>query len=307
MTYTRLLRHGMTGADVRHMKDALVSLGCLHRSTHNTFGDDTLRAVREYQRTHLDADGQPLAVDGIIGPRTWAAIERDLAMLTSGDAQPGAGVQDAPATAVIPDHIGAAAASAIAHDLQGVSGTRRDLVLEALRWTYDPAQPAAYPRSLYIRGGNLYNTDLKPNYITAARIESGAKRQPQYYTEPAKTIMLEAVAAEPETTGADCSGGVVGLCRHARVVSAGFDATANSLCSDRHSSAVSRGELLPGDWVGREGHIGVYVGGGYVVEWAGHRYGCQLTRLDRRGVWDFAAKRMRTLGAWSKYRRPKYI
>ena len=34
--------------------------------------------------------------------------------------------------------------------------------------------PAQYPRSLYIRGGNLYNTDLTVNTITAARIEDGA-------------------------------------------------------------------------------------------------------------------------------------
>lgn len=279
------------------MKDALVRLGLLYKSTHSTFGADTRRAVLDFQRTGLDAEGRPLEVDGIIGPLTWAAIERAVS---------GEYVAPEPYDGDLPQNISSQAAAAIAKELGAVSGTRKKIVLEALRNAWDPAKPTAYPPSLYIRGGNLYNTDLRPNYITAARINSGAKRQPQYYTEPAKTIMLAAVKANPKTTGADCSGGIVGLMRYAGVVKPGFDATANSLCGNSHSTAVDKYTLRAGDWVGKSGHIGIYVGGDYVVEWAGHRYGCQLNRLSRRTIYDFTRSKSISLSGWTKFRRPKY-
>ncbi len=287
--YTRTLRHLMQGEDVKAVKDRLVALGYLHAATHDTFGDDTLQAVRSFQA----ANG--LEADGVVGPLTWAA-------LFDAAAQPVEPVD----TALFPPNIGPAAATAVAAQLGAVSETRQKLVLEALRHAYDPAVPASYPYSLYIRGGNLYNSDFTVNTITAKRIEDGARRQPAYYSGGSKEMMLEAVAANPETTGADCSGGVVGLMRFTRVVSGGFDATANSLCGSGHSTAIDKTELRPGDWVGRDGHIGLYAGGGYVVEWMGQLYGCQLSRLADRQGYDFVGKRLRGRSGWTKYRRPKY-
>ena len=287
--YTRLLKHLMEGDDVRAVKDRLVALGYLYAATHDTFGDDTLAAVRAFQRDN------GLEVDGIVGPLTWAA-------LFDGEAKPAEPVD----TARIPPNIGPAAATAIAAQLGTVSATRQKLVLEALRHAYDPAVPVKHPYSLYIRGGNLYNSDYTVNTITAARIEDGARRQPEYYSGGSKEMMLAAVAANPETTGADCSGGVVGLMRFARVVSGGFDATANGLCGSGHSTAIDKTGLRPGDWVGRDGHIGLYAGGGYVVEWMGQLYGCQLSRLADRQGYDFVSRRLRGRSGWTKYRRPKY-
>ena len=293
-----------TGADVKHMKDALVALGYLQKSTHSLFGDDTLAAVRAYQRTHRDAEGKPLAVDGVIGRKTWAAIERDRAALAGEQAgekpETGEGAPD------LPENIGPAAAAAIGAALRGVSGQRQALVRHALAFAYDPEVPAAYPHSLYIRGGNLYNTDLGINTITRARIEAGAKRQPEYYSGGSRDMMLRAVEQQPGITGADCSGGIVGLLRHFRFTAPGFDATANSLCANGHSTAIGRDDLRPGDWVGRDGHIGLYAGGGYVVEWMGKLYGCQLSKLDNRRGYDFVGRRMRGRGGWTKFRRPKY-
>ena len=286
--YTRLLRRLSTGADVMAVKERLVALGYLHAATHDTFGDDTLAAVTAFQA----ANG--LEADGVVGPDTWAAL--------FGDAKP---VEPVDASA-IPANIGTAAAQAIAGALSAAAATRRRIVLEALRHAHDPAVPAQYPRSLYIRGGNLYNADLTVNTITAARIEDGARRQPEYYSGGSREMMLAAVAANPATTGADCSGGVVGLMRFARVVGGGFDATANSLCGSGHSAAVEKAALLPGDWVGRSGHIGLYAGGGYVVEWMGQLYGCQLTRLDDRRGFDFVSRRLRSRSGWTKFRRPRY-
>ncbi|MDD6888200.1 MAG: peptidoglycan-binding domain-containing protein [bacterium] len=304
MTFTKNLRHMATGADVKHMKDALVALGYLQKSTHSLFGDDTLAAVRAYQRTHRDTEGRPLAVDGVIGRKTWAAIERDRAALDGEQAgekpEPGEGAPD------LPENIGPAAAAAIGAALRGVSGERQALVRRALAFAYDPEVPAAYPHSLYIRGGNLYNTDLGINTITRARIEAGAKRQPEYYSGGSRDMMLRAVEQRPGITGADCSGGIVGLLRHFRFTAPGFDATANSLCANGHSAAIGRDDLRPGDWVGRDGHIGLYVGGGYVVEWMGKLYGCQLSKLDNRRGYDFVGRRMRGRGGWTKFRRPKY-
>ncbi|MGN0785076.1 MAG: peptidoglycan-binding protein [Candidatus Aphodomorpha sp.] len=304
MTFTKNLRHMATGADVKHMKDALVALGYLQKSTHSLFGDDTLAAVRAYQRTHRDTEGRPLAVDGVIGRKTWAAIERDRAALDGEQAgekpEPGEGAPD------LPENIGPAAAAAIGAALRGVSGQRQALVRHALAFAYDPEVPAAYPHSLYIRGGNLYNTDLGINTITRARIEAGAKRQPEYYSGGSRDMMLRAVEQRPGITGADCSGGIVGLLRHFRFTAPGFDATANSLCANGHSTAIGRDDLRPGDWVGRDGHIGLYAGGGYVVEWMGKLYGCQLTQLDNRRGYDFVGKKLRSKSAWTKFRRPKY-
>ena len=68
MTYTRLLKHMTEGPDVKAVKERLVALGYLHAATHDTFGDDTLAAVRAFQA----ANG--LEADGVVGPDTWAAL-----------------------------------------------------------------------------------------------------------------------------------------------------------------------------------------------------------------------------------------
>ncbi len=68
MSLSRALSRGMTGADVKAAKDRLVELGYLHKSTHDTFGNDTRAAVRAFQA----ASG--LAPDGTIGEQTWAAL-----------------------------------------------------------------------------------------------------------------------------------------------------------------------------------------------------------------------------------------
>ena len=68
MTYTRLLKKGMTGEDVRAVKDRLVELGYLKVATHNTFGSDTRAAVKAFQKA------KGLTVDGIVGTATWGAL-----------------------------------------------------------------------------------------------------------------------------------------------------------------------------------------------------------------------------------------
>lgn len=300
--FMRTLRKGSNGADVITLQKRLMELGYAlpNYGADGDFGNETLNAVKAFQREHKDANGKKLTVDGIVGSKTWAALFDANHQTSEPDPAPTLG-------GCIPDNIGATAAAAIRADLGKVSDLRQRIVLTALREAYDPDKPRDYPYSLYIRGGNLYNTDLSLNVIDAARIEAGAKRQPQYYSGGSKEMMLAAVKKYPETTGADCSGGIVGLLRKFELVKPTIDAIANGLCDSGHSRKISKADMIPGDWVGLSGHIGLYVGGGYVVEWYGKNFGCQLTKLGtKRKAWDFVVNRYRTRAEWTKYRRPKY-
>lgn len=203
--------------------------------------------------------------------------------------------------------IGATALQAINADIKNISTKRYEAVKLALKEAYDrDSGVRAYPKSLYIRGGNLYNKDLSKNVITTSKLTSYLKKESykQYY-EGREEMFRAAVANQSDCTGADCSGGVVGVWRKTGLSSAEMDATANSLCGSSYSYEIDKEDLVPADFVGTNGHIGLYVGGGYVVEWVGGSYGCQLTKLNKRVVYDFVQKRNRSMGAWSKFRRPK--
>ncbi|MEG1755273.1 MAG: peptidoglycan-binding domain-containing protein [Clostridia bacterium] len=293
MIFQRILKYGMSGSDVRYIKNQLFAAGYYAASItsiqNNVFGADTRAAVRIFQQNNLDANGKRLTVDGTIGQKTWDAIER-----TSSVEQ----------NAAIPKNIGTMAAVAITPALVRVSKERSELVLQALSFAFDPEVPENFPRSLYIRGGNLYNSDLKLNIITAPLIESGAKKQPEYYNGGRAEMMKAAVRADPSISGADCSGGIVGLLRKYGVVKPTFDTTADTLTGSFYSQAIQQEALQSGDWVGKSGHIGLYAGGGYAVEWMGGAYGCQLSKLaDRRG-YDFVAGKMKKQSSWTKYRKP---
>ena len=93
-------------------------------------------------------------------------------------------------------------------------------------------------------------------------------------------------------SGADCSGAIVGLWRKFDLVVPTFDAIANRLLRAPLSHPIEKEELLPGDLVGFDGHIGLYTGAGRVVEWVGGAYGCQLTRLVGRCCWSFTEKKL---------------
>lgn len=288
MDLTRNIRRYLTGADVKYVKDRLFELGYLHASTTQQFGNDSYRAAKAFQADH------GLQADGIVGPLTWAALFGE-----TGTATPVAAVE-------IPAHFSSAIKAALGPALASVSTIRRQICLDALQYAIDPHNPPPYPRSLYIRGGNLYNTNLQPNVITLARIASGARAQPQYYDGGRRQMMEAAVNSNPFITGADCSGGIVGLMRHAKAVSSGFDASANTLAGLRHAAPITQAALQAGDWVHKDGHIGLYAGGGYVVEWMGGAYGCQLTKLlDRRGF-NFVTRKRARMGAWTGFLNPTY-
>ena len=293
MTQRRTLRIGVAGDDVWEMKQRLMERGCypasLSQLRTNVFGQDTLRAVRVFQT------GAGLAADGVVGPLTWAALfpEEVVAVvpLERGN---------------IPQQIGDCAAGAIFSELKEQSEIRQTIVLDALQFAYDRNLPSQYPTSLYIRGGNLYNTDLTPNVITLSRISTGAKRQPEYYDGGRREMMEEAVRNNPEITGADCSGGVVGLLRHAGVVSEKFDLSADGFAASAQYQRIEQTALKPADLLHKSGHVGLYAGAGYAVEWMGGAYGCQLTVLDQRRGWNFVKGTTDRFGCWTGFLRPTY-
>jgi hypothetical protein len=286
--FCRDITRYVDGADVLYAKKQLVALGFLRAATKLRFGDESYEATKAFQR----ANG--LTPDGVIGRHTWAALF---------PAQSADGGEADAGEIEIPAHIPNGIRAALKTGLAGISETRRALCLTALNYAIDPDKPGDYPRSLYIRGGNIFNKDLSENVITQARIVSGAARQPEFYDNGRKEFMLRAVAQNPAITGADCSGGVVGLWRKLGVKSAGFDANANTLYA-RHCTETTSPN--PGDLAWKSGHIGLYVGAGRIVEWAGGAYGCQLTQMDERRCYDYVKGRKSRMSAWQGYGDPKH-
>lgn len=119
-------------------------------------------------------------------------------------------------------------------------------------------------------------------------------------------MMERAVQANPAITGADCSGGVVGLLRHAGAVSAKFDCSADGFRNSSSTVSIEQSALRPGDFLHKSGHIGLYAGGGFAVEWMGGAYGCQLTKLSKRRGWNYVKQRLDSCGAWTGFLRPRY-
>ena len=194
--------------------------------------------------------------------------------------------------------VGEDAQKAVAAAINHVSPLRRQLVEAALPFAFDPhgTEAAAFPKSLYVWGANLYDPDKTLHCPTSAAIELLAARKPAFFTGGRREMMLSALqnaaSLGDRLSGADCSGAIVGLWRKFDLVDGRFDAIANRLLKEPLSRPIQREELRPGDLVGFDGHIGLYAGAGRVVEWAGGAYGCQLTRLVGRCCWSFTERRL---------------
>jgi len=291
--FTKNLSKGSSGNDVLAAKKRLVFLGYLRAATKIKFGDETLAAVKKFQ----SANG--LEVDGVIGPITWAALFGEQS--AKQEEQPKTNADEY----YILDRFGAGLKAELIADLETVSELRREICLDALQFAIDPYNPPDYPRSFYIRGGNLYNKDLTLNVMTESRLKSyfAKSSYAQYFDGGRKEMMLEASTKSGfSISGADCSGGIVGLMRAHEVYSSGFDANANTLHA---SHATDTNNPSAGDWHWKSGHIGLYVGAGRTVEWAGGAYGCQLTKDKDRRVYSFVDKRLHKMSAWETYCKPR--
>lgn len=284
MDFIRNLKRYMVGDDVKYVKDKLVSLGYLKKSTHSRYGNDTYRAVKAFQ------NASNLEPDGIVGILTWTALFDD---------------QKPQPVIPIPNYIAEPARSEIAIALAGTTAKRREICLNALQFCVDRNMKPAIMRGFYIRGGNLYRKDLSLNVMTEARLNSYfRKSQYEPYFDNGREELMRRMAKESNYTivGADCSGYVVGLWINAKVVSSGFDASADQLYG---SYCVQTKNPQPGDLAHRPGHIGICVAPNWIVESVGGAYGVQLTKRTDRRVIDFRDHSIHKMSKWSNFGDPK--
>lgn len=300
MEITRTLRLNSTGDDVRWLKEWLFEndfyAAKIKKITNSRYGADTVNAVKNFQRRYNLTD------DGIFGSKS-----REMLMVVIG--RTNTKIVEYVTAKEYP-RISEANRAKINTALNGsdVTYVRRQVVLEALKQATDASIAAkfAYPLSLYIRGGNLYNTNGKINIISYEYLtKTYAKKYASYCTSGRLEMMKKAVKANPEITGADCSGGLIGIFRHFGLIPMNTDATANGLCGSGYSTVIKKEDLIAGDFIGKDGHICLYVGGGLRVEWAGGEYGCQLVDQATRKGYSYTKKKMVTLSNCTRYRRPK--
>lgn len=163
----------------------------IKRITSNKFRQDSVEATINFQNTYNDIDNKPFEVTGTIYERCWYAIEAAVA----GEIKPKPGPTPPPTPSGLLDDytwIKPDKRKLIEADLLKVSELRRNICLEILKYAFDPDYRSGNDvRGLYMWGGNLYNTDLKLNIATAAKIEAGAKKKPKMYDGGRKEWMLE--------------------------------------------------------------------------------------------------------------------
>ncbi len=84
------LQQGHDDGDwVRYLQETLIAWGYDPGPVDGIFGPLTEDGVRAFQADNPDADGAPLAVDGIVGPKTWAALTRGSGAYQADDAGSG--------------------------------------------------------------------------------------------------------------------------------------------------------------------------------------------------------------------------
>ena len=280
----RNIKRYMSGEDVTAVKQRLLELGYLASANKPRYGDDSYKACKAFQ----SANG--LERDGIIGIRTWSAL-----------------FADHPAPSVpVPEWISEPYRTQISQALATVSVVRRDICLEALRWCVDSNSNPDILRGFYIRGANLYDKDLTLHIMTELRLDQYfRKSQYEPYFDNGREEMMRRMAKESgySIVGADCSGMIVGLWRNAKVVSSGFDSTADNLYGSYCTKVASP---KPGDLAHKSGHIGICVCDNPLLFVAseGGAYGFQHSGKDRK-VMDFRTGKTIKLTKWQHYGDPK--
>ena len=302
--YSKIIKFGSKGNDVKKVKDKLVELGYLHASTKYTFGSDSVAATKRFQKDNN------LKVDGIVGILTWNKL-----FVGENTSNPEQIPENPIDLSIIPPNISRAKAAKIAADLAGVSEVRRNIVLDALQYVVDPDNLPEYMYSFYGRGKNLYNNDLTLNIATKSKLDSyfNNGNYAPYFDGGRQDVMEAASEASGYTNSwADCSGGVVGLIKNhcagfiggvKKLVSSGFDANANTLIS---RYATPSDNPMPADFIHKDGHIGILASQTYAIEWCGGEYGAALSYIPSRKVYSFLDHRLHKMGGWTSVGKPVF-
>jgi peptidoglycan hydrolase-like protein with peptidoglycan-binding domain len=291
----KLKKDHMTGNDVKSWQNSLIKAGFKlpKYGADSDYGSETEDVTKAFQKA------TKIEVDGKVGPQTRDAMNKKLNDLSR--PKPTPNVIDYLPIANYPQ-VELDMLKKINVDLQGLNEKRTKCVQEILK--------TVFPYGLYIRGGNSYTTSLKPNYVTAEMIRSGADRQPQYYNGGREAFMLKHVASmgakNKDVFGADCSGNVVGIWRKVGLVNDHFDNTANGILLNT-CYKIKKSELKPGDCVGKSGHMAMYVGAGYCVEAVGGAYGIQLTDLNKRLVKNQMTGKTQHKSKWTRFGKLKVL
>ena len=78
-----LLKKGSTGASVKELQETLRELD-YNVTVDGDFGNQTYKAIRAFQASHLDKHGVPLKVDGSVGSITWWALKNPRITVSTG-------------------------------------------------------------------------------------------------------------------------------------------------------------------------------------------------------------------------------
>lgn len=176
----------------------------------------------------------------------------------------------------------------LAQCISAVNEKRQSICIEAVDLCTFNTEQNKQMKCAYIRGGNSYDKDLTPHCMTKSRLNTYfAKSAYSQYFDKGRKEMIERFAKESGYTmlGCDCSGFIVGLLRKNKVVSSGYDATADNL----YKASKKTIALTSGNLVHKSGHCGIIVSSRYAVECVGGAYGLQMTDIEERKVFNFVS------------------
>lgn len=259
------LRLGARGDAVKHLQRELADDGASLK-VDGVFGSKTLRAVKSVQSS------AGIAVDGVAGPKTWNALagsssSSPQSTLRQGDR--GAAVRtlqsqlnDSGASLTVDGNFGSRTAQAV-RALQSAAGISVDTVVGSKTWN---AVYGDVRISESAGNGDSSGTSVNGQaVINAARSQTGVRYQ---------------WGGASPSTGFDCSGLV-----HYAYNQAGIDLprkTAKGYVFG--GNIIPQSQAQPGDLVaftGNDyGHMGVYVGGGKIIDASGSRQ-----QVVERSIW----------------------
>ena len=102
----------------------------------------------------------------------------------------------------------------------------------------------------------------------------GRKQAATLYDGGRQTMMEATVAHKPFVNGRRLLGRYRGAYAARKGGQKPLTCRPTALTGRSHSVRIEQSALRSADFVHKAGHIGLYVGGGYAVEWMGGAYGC---------------------------------